>query len=204
MKILGAGLSKTGTTSLARALRVLGYETLDGDQERLHDVIFGVDNDPSFRVYDDVDAATDLPAAYFYRELTEAYPNLLVILTIRPEDDWWRSAQYHFNCAFPVADQTQDEFRWRLRSLAYGSPMAQEFLFRKRYREHNEGVVATVAAEKLLVMDITAGDGWEKLCAFLGEPIPDIEFPHENKTDRAVRHFRRRSRPAGDSGRDPR
>lgn len=25
------------------------------------------------------------------------------------------------------------------------------------------------------------GDGWEKLCKFLNKPIPDMEFPHENK-----------------------
>jgi hypothetical protein len=187
MKILGAGLSKTGTTSLARALSMLGYETLDCDQERLNEVIYGVDNDPSFRIYDDVGAVTDLPTAYFYRELLGAYPDLQVILTIRSEDDWWQSIEYHFNCAHPVTDPARDKFRWRLRNLAYGSPMAHEFLFRKRYREHNDGVAAAVSPGRLLVMDITAGDGWEKLCGFLREPIPDIEFPHENKTYRASR-----------------
>lgn len=184
MQILGAGLSKTGTTSLAHALSTLGYETIHCDGERLNHVIFGVANAPNFRVYDDVDAVTDLPTAYFYRELIDAYPNLRVILTVRPEDDWWRSVEHHFNRRFPVADRTEDEFRWRLRSLAYGSPMAQEFLFRKRYREHNEGVVAQVVPDHLLVMDITRGDGWETLCGFLDQPIPNVEFPHENKTDR--------------------
>jgi hypothetical protein len=29
-------------------------------------------------------------------------------------------------------------------------------------------------------MDITAGDGWEKLCGFLGMPVPDAPFPHEH------------------------
>ncbi|MEQ7127696.1 sulfotransferase family protein [Actinopolymorpha sp. B11F2] len=182
MKILGAGLSKTGTTSLARALGILGYETLHCDQQRLNDIIYGVDNDPNFRLYDDVDAVTDLPTAYFYRELVDAYPDLLVILTVRPEDAWWRSVGHHFNRAHPVTDPVRDKFRWRLRNLAYGSPVAHEFLFRKRFREHNEAVIATVDPERLLVMDITTGDGWEKLCGFLREPIPGIEFPHENKT----------------------
>jgi 3'(2'), 5'-bisphosphate nucleotidase len=34
----------------------------------------------------------------------------------------------------------------------------------------------------LLVLDITAGEGWEKLCPFLGKPIPDIPFPKANVT----------------------
>ncbi|HEX8335676.1 MAG TPA: sulfotransferase [Pyrinomonadaceae bacterium] len=39
-------------------------------------------------------------------------------------------------------------------------------------------------ARRLLVMDITAGDGWEVLCPFLGVEIPDRPFPHENRTRR--------------------
>jgi len=34
----------------------------------------------------------------------------------------------------------------------------------------------------LLVIDIPAGDGWEKLCPFLGVPIPNQSFPKKNQT----------------------
>ena len=34
----------------------------------------------------------------------------------------------------------------------------------------------------LLVIDFTKGDKWEKLCDFLNVPIPDVKFPHYNKT----------------------
>jgi Sulfotransferase domain len=34
--------------------------------------------------------------------------------------------------------------------------------------------------EALLTLDITAGENWEKLCSFLGVPVPDVEFPFEN------------------------
>jgi len=30
-------------------------------------------------------------------------------------------------------------------------------------------------------MDITKGDGWDKLCKFLEKPKPDVSFPHKNK-----------------------
>lgn len=32
--------------------------------------------------------------------------------------------------------------------------------------------------DDVLVLDITSGEGWEKLCPFLGRPIPAEPFPH--------------------------
>jgi len=32
--------------------------------------------------------------------------------------------------------------------------------------------------EDLLILDITMGEGWEKLCPFLSKPVPDCPFPH--------------------------
>ena len=34
----------------------------------------------------------------------------------------------------------------------------------------------------LLVMNICEGEGWEKLCPFLGVPIPNEPFPNVNKS----------------------
>jgi hypothetical protein len=33
---------------------------------------------------------------------------------------------------------------------------------------------------RLLEFDLWAGDGWPKLCAFLGLPVPATPFPREN------------------------
>ena len=30
-------------------------------------------------------------------------------------------------------------------------------------------------------MNITQGDGWDKLCPYLNKDIPDTAFPHSNK-----------------------
>ena len=32
--------------------------------------------------------------------------------------------------------------------------------------------------ENFLVLDIAKGDGWDKLCPFLGVDVPDLKFPH--------------------------
>jgi len=39
-----------------------------------------------------------------------------------------------------------------------------------------------IPPHRLLVMDVTRGDGWDLLCPFLGLPIPSEPFPHENRT----------------------
>ncbi|MGH6841523.1 MAG: sulfotransferase [Methylocella sp.] len=42
----------------------------------------------------------------------------------------------------------------------------------RRYFAHRPG--------DLLEMSISQGEGWEKLCPFLGLPVPSISFPHLN------------------------
>ena len=54
---------------------------------------------------------------------------------------------------------------WRRQWLDHHRRVADHF----RYRPHD-----------LLVMNITAGDGWELLAPFLGHPIPLEPFPFEN------------------------
>lgn len=204
LSIIGAGLSRTGTKSLHLALQVLGFNSLHFDQRRLNDILEGAEPNPNFRRYDDVDAVSDIPSAFFYRELFQAYPDAKVILTVRELEDWWKSIAVHFNVAHPVSQQPRlryrlaakfglggmlgreaefDVFRRALRNYIYGSTRAQEFLYKKRYTEHNDQVVATIPPDRLLVMNISRGDGWEKLCPFLGVPVPETPFPHGNETN---------------------
>jgi hypothetical protein len=191
MKILGVGLSKTGTTSLHRAMIILGFSSFHYDTERLNDVLDGSNAKPDFRRYDDVDAVTDLPTAYFYDELLIAYPTCKCVLTIRNEDAWWESIRYHVNERYPSKGRKeQNQFRSKLLSYVYGSAEAHEFLWKKKYREHNERVLAEIPGDRLLVMDIAAGDGWEKLCPFLGVAIPAAPFPREHRREDAGRAAR--------------
>lgn len=181
MEIIGAGLSKTGTKSLAAALAGLGLRTIHNDMQRLNDVISGTSHSPDFRRYDDADAVLDLPTAWFFEELLQAYPEAKCILTVRDEDAWWQSIRAHMGEIFGMATREQDPVRWDLRCHVYGSAHPQEFIYRKRYREHNARVRAVVPADRLLVMDVTAGDGWAPLCAFLGRQVPQEPFPHGNE-----------------------
>jgi sulfotransferase family protein len=185
MRIVGAGLSRTGTLSLSLALKELGLRTLHWCPERLSDVIAGRTAHPDFRRYDDVDAVTDLPAALFYYELLEAYPEAKCILTTRAEDAWLRSVQHHYQVSVPEdlkGDRQRLEEARRTQELAYGSADVVPYLYLKRYRDHNRLVVHDVPPERLLVLNLEESSGWTALCAFLSVPVPDKPFPHANRS----------------------
>lgn len=198
MRVLGVGLGRTGTKSLHRAFEILGLKSIHYDQVRLRDVLDGSNPTPTFRRYDDVDAVTDIPTAVFYKELMDAYPECKAVLTIRDVDEWWQSSVKHQERAKPIeptwrhralalfsrsAAERLDSSRFKAyaRNYIYGSVVPHEFLYKKRFIEYNQRVRAEIPADRLLVMDLTAGDGWELLCPFLDLPIPSRPFPHENK-----------------------
>lgn len=205
MKVLCAGLSKTGTTSIHSALQILGFKSIHYDLKRLSDIVYGQCVDPDFCRYDDVDAVGDIPSAFFFRELTSAYPESKVILTVRNTEDWWRSIDRHFRSRFPIVApglsdyaaslgdwdrirqwKESNRFRKRLRTIVYGAPVPEEFLYKKRFVEHNLAVQSYFSPERLLVVDVTRESDWGSLCEFLGKPVPDSDFPHSNQTPRTA------------------
>ena len=206
MKIICAGLSKTGTKSLAKALRILGYKVFDYDEHRdFHlDQWFGIYSEgksPDFvSMYKDVDAVTDLPPAFWFQEIYEAFPDAKVILSLRDNEDLWAESWAKQNEFVQTLGGFQNRvlFKWpfviiqRLRGkhtsfdivysmlyAAFGSVNSKSsVLFKKKYREHNERVQAVIPKEKLLIYNVK--QGWKPLCEFLGCDVPEVEFPREN------------------------
>lgn len=178
MKILGAGLSRTGTNSLTKALQILGYNTIHWEPKRLRDVVLGKNTEPDWRRYDDVDAVTDIPAAIFYRELLSAYPDAKCILTVRDVKKWYASMVFHYRerVAKSLRGVMAEEAK-RCQELAYGSREVTEYIYCKKYREHNEAVQTFVPAHRLLVLDLESNNHWPALCAFLDKPIPNEPYP---------------------------
>ncbi|MEM9303016.1 MAG: sulfotransferase family protein [Pseudomonadota bacterium] len=179
LQVLGVGLSRTGTVSLTKALARLGYETCHFHRGFSRSFPYHRVGAFDFRAVMQCEAATDLPTALFYREFLLAWPGLRCVLTVRDEDAWWTSIERHFR-RFAVHQESEAPERWHARMLAYGSVVPHEALYRKRFREHNAAVRAHVPPDQLLEMDITAGEGWEVLCRFLGKPRPDEPFPFQN------------------------
>src|SRR5512139_2619631 len=100
LRIVGAGLGRTGTLSLKLALeKLLGapcYHMLEVFAHPEHIAVWHTaaqgrptDWPALFRGYA---ATVDWPGASFYRELMDAYPDAIVLLSTRDPDSWWRSA----------------------------------------------------------------------------------------------------------------
>jgi len=194
MKVICAGLAKTGTTSLAKALQILGYnvydfrEHLSFHRQQWLDS-FETDRLPDFKeIYHGVDAITDVPPAFWFEEIAAAFPEAKVILTVRDSEEMWlKSWKEHLQMIKNVSFLLKISFWWNnalhfgdtLHNAIYGgyNPEATA-LFRKKYRQHNERVQAVIPAERLLVFNVK--QGWKSLCEFLGCDIPSTQFPRAN------------------------
>jgi len=197
MKIICAGIMKTGTKSMAKALQHLGFKVFDWEEQTLDFVDHWLDvfqNGATLdakRVYHNADAFVDFPGYFFVEEILEAFPDCKVILMVREEDSWVESLSYHFESLYAARSKvamllspTAKKVSYVVKSFlnaAIGSSYSKyksTCVFRKRYRIHNDRVKSIVPADKLLVYNVK--EGWKPLCDFLECEVPTVAFPHEN------------------------
>ena len=184
--VFGVGFHKTGTSSLAAALRALGYRTIHGDPtgephrgdegRTLLEKIAREDYDlPTLHSYD---AFTDNPYFSIWRPLAERHPDAKFILTVRDREGWIESCVRYYR-----GRRIRPMRRWMFGDHSDpSSSTAARTAWLARYDAHNEAVRAYFCggSGRLLTMDITAGDGWGLLCPFLGTAVPAKPFPHQN------------------------
>ena len=196
MKIICAGVGKTGTKSIAKALRHLGLTVFDWEEQTFDFQDHWVDvfqNGAQLdvkRVYQHADAIVDAPGNFFWEEILEAYPDSKVILSEREEDSWLKSAvnqlqvieaviSRRFLCVLSPTSRKRLFVTYSVINALVGSANPKSgFILRKRYREHNHRVKSLVPPEKLLVYNVK--QGWKPLCDFLGCEVPTIALPHES------------------------
>jgi hypothetical protein len=190
LRVVGAGLPRTGTRSLK-----LGLELLLGDRcYHMSEVFQQLEDVPVWQAAirgDEVDwssfppdcvAAVDWPASAFWRELADANPDALIVLSTRSSaSQWWESADATI---LPVLRKNPEpDFEdWQTMTKALfareidenwdDAATAQAF-----YEDYNERV-REAPSDRLL--DWRAADGWEPLCQALDLPVPEEPFPHVN------------------------
>jgi len=171
-KVFGIGFHKTATTSLSNALSCLGYR-VTGPNWVDHPDIAATVSEMAFDLVRKFDAFQDNPWPILYRELDQRFPGSKFILTLRPTDEWIKSVVNHFS---------EEETPMREWIYGVGHPKGNEDIYVARYDRHNREVLEYFKnrSNDLLVLKITAGEGWAKLCPFLGEPTPALDFPHAN------------------------
>jgi hypothetical protein len=190
LRVVGAGLGRTGTLSLKLALeRLLGascYHMVEVFAHPEHIAAWHAaarGRMPDWeKLLTGYAAAVDWPAASFWPELAEAFPDALVLLSVRDPESWWRSASTTIFPATSAAPHdawlamVRDVFAARFTSAIDDRPASIA-----AFERHNAEVRATVPAGRLL--EWRAADGWAPLCAALELPVPDAPFPRVNTSE---------------------
>jgi hypothetical protein len=191
LRVVGAGMGRTGTMSLKLALtRLLGapcYHMVEVFAKPAHFALWTaagrgqpVDWNALFEGYT---SAVDWPAAAFWPELAAAFPDAHVLLSTRDSASWWKSASETIlapsSPAFVPGPMSE------MIDAVLGSRFTKQIHDREAaiaaYERGNAHVRATVPAGRLV--EWTAKDGWGPLCKMLGVPVPAEPFPHANTTE---------------------
>ena len=187
LRVVGAGMGRTGTHSLKLALERLVaepcyhmFECIERPEHMLLWTAAAQGDSPDWdELFSGYGAAVDFPASAFWPELVQAYPDALILLSVRDTEGWWRSAS---ETIFPaVLSQPQGPFRDMLDALwsaRFTLAVDDESAAKAAYEAFNDRVRAEAPPERLL--EWHPGDGWGPICAALGLPVPDEPFPHAN------------------------
>ena len=183
-RVVGIGLNKTGTKTLAAALAVLGWTNRMSCNRDLLAAWRGGDPSGLLAAVETHDVCEDWPWPLAFREVLARFGGRCrYVLTRRATPDaWLNSLKAHSERVSPTE---------HCRTLAYGHayPHGREAEHLAIYHAHNEAVrahfAAVGAAHLLLEVCWEEGDGWDQLCPFLGVPVPSAAFPYENRAPEA-------------------
>jgi sulfotransferase family protein len=191
LKVVGAGLGRTGT----HTLKVVLEQLLGGPCYHMVEVFGHPEHAPMWRaayegesvdfdtMLDGYVALVDWPGSPFWRELSAANPDASILLSTRDSaDTWWRSAD---NTIFNAMSGGLGDGEWEQMANAmmnaFDPNWREEGPAKAAYERHNAAVRAEAPADRLV--EWHPGDGWEPLCTMLGVPVPDQPFPVTNTTE---------------------
>jgi hypothetical protein len=209
LQVIGVGGPRTGTSSLKVALEILGYDKCyhmkellnQPDQVHYWRTLFDTGSTDFEALFDGYQASTDFPGCLAYKALMEKYPDAKFIFTDRDPDEWYTSISTTvFRTMYPgiggkVKLMQKMLFSERLRKIAKVFHLLKENFFEKLYQgrfadkafalrvyeQFKQEVKDTIPADRLLIYEIS--EGWAPICAFLGKPVPPVEFPFVNKRE---------------------
>jgi hypothetical protein len=135
------------------------------------------------RLMDRFTTQVDWPGASFWPELSAAFPDSLVILSVRDPAGWYRSASATI---FQGMELAAVDGGWmgamkRLLAERFSDRFDDEAAMIEAYLRHNDAVREKIPASRLL--EWTPADGWEPICTRLGVAVPDEPFPMTNTTE---------------------
>lgn len=205
LRVIGAGLGRTGTESLQTALEIL-YDApcyhMSANFKHGDTANWIADGGPKFdKIFskrpDGIQfaATVDYPACAYVEELMHLYPDALVLLSVRDTAEQWASSVsstiLKITKIFAAINMATfglwPFFRNFIkmadvifsRTLGYSPTDLDEARLVQGYHSHNSRIRKMVPAEKLLEFNVK--QGWGPLCSRLGLPVPNVPFPHQNE-----------------------
>lgn len=203
-KVFCVGFNKTGTTSLMKALKELGFKV--GNQRTAEEMLVHYENGdfaPIIRYCASADAFQDVPFSLpnTFRHLHAGFPDSLFILTVRSSSEQWYQSLVRFhsklfnNGETPTAEALRNAtyvekgWIWRFNRCLINSSEADPYEKGNAvrcYEQHNRDVTDFFKDrhQQLLVLNVSSPDAYAQLCQFLGKPELEGSFPWENSTDK--------------------
>lgn len=192
LKVIGAGLGRTGTLSLKLALEHIGFgpcyhmlEIMGQARKRLPQWIEVVRGNPDWdAIFEGFQSSVDYPTCYFWREQAAHYPEAKIILSTRDAEGWFESVNKTIMSPQSVASMRAGPFAEFMEGTVlkdFGDRTGDREFMVDYFRRWERSVIDEVAPGRLLVH--RPGDGWEPLCAFLGVPVPAEPYPRVNSSD---------------------
>jgi hypothetical protein len=208
MKLLGAGLPRTATTTQMIALEMVGLPCY-----HMRDMMSDLETSvPQWRkafegqgdwdeIFAGKESTVDWPAAYHYAELMDVYPDAKVLLSVRDADSWVRSmgntisqiwygdtlmhhlarAQYHVDPNYKAWIDLLTEMNFGDERGVWAGTNGEAGPMAEAMERWNREVQETVPADRLLVWN--PKEGWDPLCEFLEIPVPEQPLPNVNDTE---------------------
>lgn len=203
-KVFGIGRNKTGTTSLTKAMKELGYKVgIQRNSELMVDDWLIKDFRKLIKYCKTADFFQDIPFSFNYTFiiLDQAFSGSKFILTVRDSAEDWYNSTINFHSKIfgngnvpPTiediknADYIHKGYFYKLfmkvGNVSENDPYNKELLI-ENYNRHTYMVTEyfKYRPDDLLVLNVGKKGAYTKLCDFLDIKTDKTEFPWENKTE---------------------
>lgn len=200
-KIFIIGRNKTGTTSIEKSLKDLGYRIGNQVKGELFIDDYQESNfDNILKFCDSAEVFQDAPFSWpnTYKYLYKKYPNAKYILLERETSNIWYQSVINFHRKIVNQGEVvsaddlkafhyrKKGFLWQSQQFIYGideTTLYDKDIYIANYEKHNQDVKSFFSDKgNFLSIKLTDEDVIEKLTSFLNVASDQIEIPHLNKS----------------------
>lgn len=198
LKVVGAGLGRTGTHSLKNGLEILlgapCYHMVEVFEHPEDNAVWKaaaegkpVDWD---NLFDGYAAAVDWPTCGLWPEIAAYYPGALILYSRRNPESWWESASSTIFRMPPPKEGEEPSDWFKMITAVFGRHFTIEIYNKEAclaaFARHENTVLSKAPKDRLLVWE--ASEGWEPICKALDLPVPKEPFPKVNTKEQFLAH----------------